>query len=529
MNKKLLIVLAFFITSQSIIAQMPSSKDTTWKKLYRATPEVTHDLVHTKLECSFDFENAYLNGKVWITAKPHFYQSNKIKLDAKAMDIKEVAIVNGTKKTKLNYEYDAMEMDITLDRVYKNTEKFTLYIDYIAKPDEYNAPGSAAISGAKGLYFINPRGEEPNKATSVWTQGETEGTSVWCPTIDDPAQKTTNEFYITVPQKYVSLSNGLKLSEKKNTNGTRTDYWKMDLPHAPYLFFMGAGEFSIIKDKAYKGKEVSYYVEKDQAKYAMGVFGNTPEMIKFFSEKLGVDYPWQKYSQIVARDYVSGAMENTTAVIHQETAYQDDRELADGNSWEETIAHELFHHWFGDLVTAESWSNLTVNESFANYSEYLWDEYKYGKDYADAHNYSDMQGYMFGPGNTEKHLVRFHYKDEMEMFDGVSYNKGGRILHMLRNYLGDDAFFKSLQNYLNTNKFKAGEAHQLRLAFEEVSGKDLSWFFNQWYFGAGHPKLEISSNYTLSKEEQTVTIAQTQKGDKVFQLPIQIKKENWFG
>jgi aminopeptidase N len=246
-------------------------------------------------------------------------------------------------------------------------------------------------------------------------------------------------------------------------------------------------------------------------------------MIKFFSDKLGVDFPWAKYSQIVGRDYVSGAMENTTATLHQESAYQNGRQLADGNAWEETIAHELFHQWFGDLVTAESWSNLTVNESFANYSEYLWDEYKYGKDYADEHNFKDMQGYI-GSGSESKELVRFHYADKEDMFDAVSYNKGGRILHMLRNYVGDDAFFKSLNNYLTTNKYKSGEAAQLRLAFEEVTGKDMNWFWNQWYYGSGHPKLDISYNYNIPgiPNVAEVIIKQTQKSGKVFTLPMAI-------
>jgi aminopeptidase N len=179
----------------------------------------------------------------------------------------------------------------------------------------------------------------------------------------------------------------------------------MDLPHAPYLFFIGVGDYEIIKD-SYKGKEVSYYVEKEYAPVARKIFGNTPEMMKFFSTITGVDYPWAKYSQIVGRDYVSGAMENTTATIHQESAYQDARELLDGNVWEGTIAHELFHHWFGDYVTAESWSNLTLNESFANYSEYLWEEYKYGKDAADAHNFQDMQGYIMS-GSEQKNSFAF--------------------------------------------------------------------------------------------------------------------------
>ena len=329
---------------------------------------------------------------------------------------------------------------------------------------------------------------------------------------------------MTVPAKYVTLSNGLLINQKKNADGTRTDYWKMDLPHAPYLFFMGVGEFSIIKD-SYKGKEVSYYVEKEYASVAKKIFGNTPEMMKFYSEKLGVEYPWQKYAQIVGRDYVSGAMENTTATLHQDGAYQNARQLTDGVKWENVIAHELFHQWFGDLVTAESWSNLTVNESFADYSETLWQEYKYGKDAGDAENYTAMQGYLQS-GSEKKDLVRFKYADKEDMFDRVSYNKGGRVLHMLRNYVGDDAFFKSLNNYLTTNKFKAGEAGQLRLAFEEVTGQDLNWYWNQWYYGNGHPELKIDYNYDDAAGKATVIIEQAQKSGKIFRLPITVDVYN---
>jgi aminopeptidase N len=306
------------------------------------------------------------------------------------MDIKSVAIVKNAKNSSLKYMYNGLQLNIDLDRTYKSNESYTIYIEYVAKPNEFQVKGSAAITDAKGLYFINPKGEDKDKPTQIWTQGETEGTSVYVPTIDRPNQKTTQEFYLTVPSKYVTLSNGALVSQKSNADGTRTDYWKMDLPHAPYLFFIGVGEYAIVKD-SYKGKEVSYYVEKEYAPVAKKIFGYTPEMMTFFSKITGVEYPWNKYAQIVGRDYVSGAMENTTATIHQESAQQDARELTDGNKWEDVIAHELFHQWFGDLVTTESWSNLTLNESFANYSEYLWNEYKYGKDAADAHNLKKLK------------------------------------------------------------------------------------------------------------------------------------------
>ena len=198
----------------------------------------------------------------------------------------------------------------------------------------------------------------------IWTQGETESNSAWFPTIDKTNQKTTQELTLTVDNKYVTLSNGKLVSQKKNTDGTRTDYWKMDLPHAPYLFFAGVGNYAVIKD-TWKGKEVSYYVEPEYASVARKIFGLTPEMMTFFSKVTGVEFPWAKYAQITGRDYISGAMENTTATLHSDIAQRDARELVDGNGWESVIAHELFHQWFGDYVTTESWSNLTVNESWS--------------------------------------------------------------------------------------------------------------------------------------------------------------------
>jgi len=494
-------------------------------KAYRETPERINDMVHTRLDAKFDYSKSQLIGKVWLTMKPHFYPTDSLRLDAKGMDIKNVFVVKAGRNIPLKFTYDGMELDIDLDKKYKGAEPYIIYIEYVAKPDEYTGKGSAAITDAKGLYFINPRGEEKEKPIQIWTQGETEATSVYVPVIDKPAQKTTQEFYLTVPAKYVSLSNGKLMSQKVNGDGTRTDYWKMDLPHAPYLFFIGVGDYAIVKD-SYKGKEVSYYVEKEYAPVARKIFGNTPEMMKYFSSLTGVDYPWVKYSQIVGRDYVSGAMENTTAVIHQESAYQNARELVDGNHWEETIAHELFHHWFGDYVTAESWSNLTINESFATIGSQLWNEYKYGKDAGDAERFNASQGYMFS-GSDKKDLVRFNYNDKEDVFDAVSYNKGAAILQMLRNFVGDSAFSKSLNNFLVTNKFKAAEAHQLRLAFEEITGKDLNWFWNQWYFGSGHPNLDITYNYDDAAKRVQVVVKQIHKSDKVFRLPVAI--DVWHG
>lgn len=494
----------------------------TERPVYRAAETVFTDLITTKLEVSFDWNKAQLIGKETLTAKPHFYASNQLILDAKGMEIKSVAM-NGAARP---YTYENDVLTITLDKTYQRTENYTVVIDYIAKPDERTLDGSAAITSDKGLYFINPRGEDPNKMPQIWTQGETESSSVWFPTIDAPNVKSKQEMLITVADKYTTLSNGKFMGSKKNADGTRTDHWKQDLPHAPYLFMMGVGEFKVVKDSYKRADgtlmEVNYYVEPEWEQYAKDIFGETPKMIEFFSKLMDVDYAWDKYNQIVVRDYVSGAMENTGAVVFGDYAYKTKRELLDAND-NSTIAHELFHHWFGDLVTAESWSNLTLNESFANYSQYLWDEYRYGVDEADLNANGEMEVYFQSGAMGGFHdLFWDDYADKEDMFDAHSYNKGGRILHMLRNYLGDEAFFQGMQLYLKTNKFKAAEFHQLRLAFEEVSGEDLHWFFDQWYEASGHPVLNV--NYTTSNGMVALDVSQSQdlKAFPVFRLPIDV-------
>jgi aminopeptidase N len=490
--------------------------------IYRGSAPKINALTHTKLDVRFDYVKRFLYGKEWASLKPYAYATDSLNLDAQGMDIKTVAMVNGKSMQPLKYKYDGQQIRINLGKTFLPGQLYTVYIEYVAKPDELKVKGSAAITDAKGLYFINPDSAVKGKPVQIWTQGETQSSSAWFPTLDKPNQKTTSEISMTVPAKYVTLSNGKLTSQVKNNNGTRTDTWKMDLPHSTYLFMMAVGDFKIYHDK-WKDKEVNYYLEPAYAPYAKQIFGTTPEMIALYSKLLGVDYPWNKYSQIVARDYVSGAMENTSATLHGEYVQRTPREMLDENfdKAESTIAHELFHQWFGDYVTAESWSNITVNESFANFSETLWAEHKYGKDAADDHNYKDMVSYLSNKENFSKTLVRFNYEDKEEVFDLVSYQKGGRILNMMRNYLGDEVFFKGLNIYLKQNAFKNGEAHLLRLAMEEASGQDMNWFFNQWYFGAGHPVVKIDYAWNAAAKSQQVTITQTQTG-KPFIVPLAI-------
>ncbi len=493
-------------------------------KPYNASHTFEHDLLHTKIEISFDWAKKRANGKTTLTLKPWFYATDKLTLDAKNFDILSVTFEGKTEPLK--YTYNNEQLVIQLGRTYQRTEEFKITVTYTAKPDERESyGGSAAITQDKGLYFINPDGADKEKPMQIWTQGETESNSFWFPTIDKPNERCTQEMYITVADKYKTLSNGLMMSSKKNADGTRTDYWKMDKPHAPYLFMMAIGEFAVVKDR-WRGIDVDYYVEPKYEKDARDIYPYTTEMLEFFSTKLGYNYAWSKFSQVIVRDYVSGAMENTTAVIFGEFMQKTKRELLDDHMTnEKVVAHEMFHHWFGDLVTTESWSNLTLNEGFANYSEYLWLEHKHGRDAADEHEMGEQQGYIFSAGDGGHPLIHYGFNSREDMFDAHSYNKGGAVLHMLRDMVGDEAFFATLQRYLKRNEFTDVEADELRIAFEDITGQDLKWFWNQWYYGAGHPILNIDYGWDELTNESVVTVAQSQEGNevtRVFNLPLTV-------
>ena len=481
------------------------------------------DVLDTKLDVRFDYKKQFLLGTAVLTLRSHFYPQSELVLDAKGFDIQKVELVGDKKNKGLNYNYNRRKLVIALDRLYSRNTPYRVRIVYVAKPNDLPQGGSAAITSNKGLYFINPLGTEKNKPRQIWTQGETESSSCWFPTIDKPNQRMTQEISLTVESAFKTLSNGLLISSKANADGTRTDIWKLNQPHAPYLASMVVGDFAVVSD-SWHGKPVDYYVEPRYVGTARAVFGHTPDMLDFFSKKLGVEYPWDKYAQVAVRDYVSGAMENTTATTHGATIQATRRELLDANyqSAESTIVHELFHQWFGDYVTAESWSNLPLNESFADYSEFLWAEHKYGPDEAALVQEIKINNYLEEAVTKREPLIRYRYLNREDLFDRHSYDKGGRVLHMLRKYVGDEAFFGALNLYLVQNKQTPVEVNKLRTAFEETTGEDLMWFFNQWFLQRGHPELRITHTYANGQVALRVQQVQDTLFQPVFRLPVAV-------
>lgn len=544
--RKMLRVIALFIclftTNIISLAAPKNPADTTAKRpawaakkgAYRPTRALKNDILHTQLKLQFDWLRQHALGTATITFKPYFYPQNTLELDAKGFDIKGVFQLDTLEQydstakkyvksfafDTLEYTYNRRVLNIKLRRTYSRFDTLHVLIDYVAKPNELT-DDMMGSKGDKGLYFINADGLDEGKPRQIWTQGETEYNSCWFPTVDTPNEKMTQDISLRVDNKFKTISNGLLVESKMNDDSTRTDRWVQNIPHAPYLAAFVVGDFAKETEKLPNGLELSYYVEPEYAPHAKAIFGRTAQMIPFFEEKFGVKYPWQKYAQVAVRDFVAGAMENTSITVHAENVQMDGRSLLDGNS-DAVIAHELVHHWFGNYVTCESWGQLPLNEAFANYAEYLWAEYAKGREEADLWGQGELQQYLGEAEQKQEPLIRAYYVDKEDMFDSHSYAKGGRTLHMLRKYVGDEAFFLSFKKYLEAHRLGTAEVADLREVFEQVTGEDLNWFFNQWFMSAGHPTLKVEKVFDTNKITLTVRQLQDSTYTPIYRLPLKI-------
>jgi aminopeptidase N len=501
-------------------------------KSYYGSKPLHWRLWHTELDIALDWEREEVYGEARLWIVPHAVPRESLSIDAKAFTFEEIRVERPAGVQIVSQRYDTFQLHLRLSRPLRTADTLVLRLRYRAHPHWLdtlltNESEDIAISGRKGAYFINARGERPCIPRQFWTQGEPESASAWFPTLDSPNQKTTQRLCVTIADSFKTLSNGLLVTSEKLAGGLRRDCWELRQPHAPYLFALIVGPFEIIKDK-WRDKELLYYMEREWVSHTKTIFGNTPRMIEYFSQLLGVPFPWPKYGQVIVREFVSGAMENTTAVVHGEMLFYDKSIALTNDDKETVIAHELFHHWFGDLVTCESWAQLPLNESFADYSEYLWLAYDKGFEAAEDHRRTAQLTYLAEAAQKQVPLIRFEEKDPMGMFDAHSYQKGSLILHLLRHYVGDTLFFSALKTYLTQNAYKAADIDHLRHAFEEVTGEDWTWFFDQHFRRGDEVRLKVTGE--MRGDTGVLRIIQRgyrkELGPHRYLLPLEVTSRN---
>ena len=510
-----LLVFAQFAAARPM--QIPFSQD---NSAVRKLPPINYirshdvDIRHVAIDLRFDWDKEQAFGNTVLTLAP-FKDLNKFSIDAAQMQINSIALANG-KALKFNYAggSDDNNLEIMLDRTYKAGEELAVKVDYrtsyVNKVDDTE---TAIGSFGRGIRFIKPTEDEPNKPRQIWSQGETEFNRYWFPSYDSPNDFRTSELRATVEKPYSVISNGRLVDVKDNADNTRTFYWKMDTAYSNYLTSIVVGEYTEIKNGEYDGIPVYAYGYPSEKEAVAETTKRVPQMIKFFSETLGVKYAYPKYSQTMVEDF-GGGMENISATTQIEEMIHDSRELLDEDS-DSLQSHELAHQWFGDFVTCRDWGQIWLNESFATYFQALWDEESKGHDFFLMEDVRSNQNQVLATWNqgNRRPIVTKYYANKDAMFDNYAYPGGGSILHMLRKHLGDELFFKSLNRYLTQNAHQPVETEQLRIAIEQTTGQSMDWFFDEWLYKMGHPVFVVTKNYDGAKKQLSLNVKQTQKPD----------------
>ncbi|MFL6466958.1 MAG: M1 family aminopeptidase, partial [Pyrinomonadaceae bacterium] len=511
--------MSLFAFSAFTFAQ-PAQKDSEIKKL----PPVNWirsrkiDIKHLDIDLKFDWDKEQAIGSTVVTYTP-FADSDKLTLDAASMTIDSVTLVGGG---PLKFVYDGKKdndnLEIDIGRVIRSGEDVKVKIEYktnyVNKADADTAIGSFG----RGLRFIKPTADNPNKPRQIWSQGESEFNRYWFPSYDTPNDFRTADLRATVTKPFFVVSNGKLVETKDNPDNTRTFYWKMDQPFSNYLTSIVVTETTpVVQD--FEGIPVYNYGYTNETKEVAATVKNLPATMKFFSEITGVKYPYPKYSQAFVEDF-GGGMENISATTQIEEMIHDERELLDNDS-ESLQSHELAHQWFGDYVTCRDWGQIWLNESFATYMQAMWTEKLKGHEeflYVDVRGNQNNTIGTWNSGNRRP-IVTKNYANKDAMFDTYAYPGGGSVLHMLRKHLGDALFFKSLNHYLKSNAHQPVSTEDLRIAIEEATGQSMDWFFDQWLYKMGHPIFEVNQVYDDAKKQLTLIVKQTQKVDLTNEFP----------
>jgi aminopeptidase N len=467
-----------------------------------------YDLQHSKIALRFDLDQKKVLGEVTHSLSILREGTTKIVFDSAGLTIQSVTL----NKSAAKFETSADKLIIPLAAAAKAGDKFDVFIRYEGKP-------------TKGLYFILPDKDYPDRPKQIWTQGESEDTRYYLPTYDYPNDRLTTETIITVPASWITVSNGKLVSVSDAGKGLKTWYWRESLPSSTYLITVVAGEFDEVKE-TWRGIPVTYYAPKGRGDRLAINYGLTPAMMELFSKKFGVDYPWEKYAQIMVDDFVAGGMENSSATTNTSSSLVHPKLVPEYTTGEDgLISHELGHQWFGDLVTCKDWGNIWLNEGFATFLETIWFEAHYGKDEADYERWNAGREWTESHSLWNKPIVRHDFDDSSE-FDGNAYTKGGWVLYMLRHQLGEDAFYRGIKHYLEVNHGKNVVTADLSKAVEEVTHTDVDQFFSQWLYGAGAPKLDLTYTYDNEKHQISLTVKQTQKIEGhvgLFRVPVDVE------
>ncbi len=459
-------------------------------------PDRPGQVEHILLDLILDIPKRSFRGTCNIRLNPIRDGIDRLTLDAVALDVESVSVGD----VPQTFDCDGQQLSVKLEQPTQTDHPITVSIAYSVENPQ------------RGLYFIAPEKDYPDKPVQVWTQGEDEDSRFWFPCFDYPGQLATSEIRVRVPKQYLAISNG-ELVATEEAGDDKIYHWSQQQVHPTYLMTLAVGDFAEIRDE-WKGKPVTYYVEKGREDDARRSMGKTPEMIEFFSQKFGYEYAYPKYAQVCVSDFIFGGMENTSTTLLTDRCLLDDRAARDNRNTESLVAHELAHQWFGDLLVIKHWSHAWIKEGMASYSEVLWTQREYGEDDAAYYRLQEARSYISEDSSRYRRPIVTHvYREAIELYDRHLYEKASCVYHMIRAELGDDLFFKAIATFVKNNAHSTVETVDLLRAIEQATGRNLLFLFDQYVYRGGHPDFKVSYGWDGDSNLAKVTVTQTQAAE----------------
>lgn len=340
----------------------------------------------------------------------------------------------------------------------------------------------------------------------------------WLPTLDHPSDKATSEFKVKAPSHYKVISNGLLLEESELGNNVKLTHWKQSVPSSCWLFVIGVAEFAVQYLEPFMGKSIETWVYAKNREEGFYDFQEpTKKVLEFYSQYVG-PFAYEKLANIQTPS-VNGGMESSSAIFYGE-------DLVTGKRSERTrnvVIHEIAHQWFGNSITETTWDDAWLSEGFATFFTLLFIENEYGK-----------EEYTKGIAKAKKTVLDLLVKmpdfsivsprtaEKELVITGITYQKGAWVLHMLRDLMGEANFKKGIQSYYAKFYVSSATTEDFRIEMEKASGMDLKIFFNQWLFQPVIPKIQANWTYDAKTKKLKITLDQVQKGDVIFDMPIEI-------
>ncbi len=458
-------------------------------------PDKVVEVERIDLHVTPDFETESLDGVCTLTVRALDEPVSRLTLDAVDLEISRV-------EPSASFSARDGKLEIVFEKPIPAGERAGFAVTYRASKPRH------------GVFFIKPTAEHPEKVAHVWTQSQDQYARYWFPCLDYPHEKQRTTTTIVVPKGMFALGNG-ELVERRDEDGRTIFRYRQDVPHSSYLMTMVAGPFvEVEQGKAGRnGVPVYYYVLPGHEDDGERAFSNTPKMIERFEEKIGVAYPYARYSQIAVSDFIFGGMENTSATTQTDRTLHDETAHIDFSS-DPLVSHELAHQWFGDLMTCRDWEHAWLNEGFATFMEAVWREADLGADEYLYNIYHFVVAYQREDSHRYRRpIVCNVYRDPIEIFDRHLYQKGAAVLHMLRGELGDSRFWRSIARYANDNAQRSVETIDLVRAIEAATGRNMRGFFSQWVYREGYPALNVGVSWDAQRRVATLTIDQEQAID----------------